>query len=115
MLIGEGSVMFVIKSLSAARRDNDKIHAVIRSVGASSDGMTSGIYTPAIDGQTTALSRAYENAGVSPASVSMVEGHGTGTVHGDVVELTALKKVFENSSHEQVAMGSNIKSHHKCI
>ena len=93
MLIGEGSVVYVLKRLSAAERDGDTIHAVIRSCASSSDGKAPGIYAPTVEGQEQALRRAYAHAGVDPASVTLVEGHGTGTPVGDAIELTALKNV----------------------
>ena len=116
MLIGEGSVMFVLKRLSAAEAAGDRIHAVIRACASSSDGKAPGIYAPTISGQEQAIRRAYEKAGVDPASVTLVEGHGTGTPVGDAVELTALKNVLgEGAAREsdprrqRVAVGS-IKS-----
>ena len=94
MLIGEGSVMYVLKRWDAAMRDGDQIHAVIRSCASSSDGKAPGIYAPTIEGQQLAISRAYQHAGVDPATVTLVEGHGTGTPVGDAIELTALKNVL---------------------
>jgi len=59
MLIGEGSVMMVIKRLADAERDGDKIHAVIRGVASSSDGKAPGIYVPTISGQEMCVKRAW--------------------------------------------------------
>lgn len=94
----------------------DKIHAVIRSCAASSDGKAPGIYAPVIEGQELCIRRAYQHAGVDPTAVTMVEGHGTGTPVGDSIELTALKNVLEGAEsevegpkRERVAVGS-IKS-----
>ena len=108
MLIGEGSVMFVLKRYADAIADGDRVHAIIRGCASSSDGRASGIYAPTISGQQLAIERAYERAGVKPSQVTMVEGHGTGTPVGDKVELTALKNVFDGRK-EKVAVGS-IKS-----
>jgi len=94
MLIGEGSVMFVLKKLADAEADGDTIHCVIRGVASSSDGAAPGIYAPTIDGQATAIRRAYANAGVDPATVTLIEGHGTGTPVGDRIELTGLARVL---------------------
>ena len=79
MLIGEGSVMFVLKRLSQAVKDGDTIHAVVGGCASSSDGKASGIYAPTISGQEKAIRRALEKAGKIPEDISMVEGHGTGT------------------------------------
>ena len=72
MLIGEGSCMLVLKKLSVAKRDGDTIHALIRGCASSSDGKAPGIYAPTITGQMLAIQRAYDRAGVDPASVTMV-------------------------------------------
>lgn len=108
MLIGEGSVMLVLKKLSTAKRDGDTIHAIIRGCASSSDGKAPGIYAPTISGQMLAIQRAYDRAGVDPASVTMVEGHGTGTPKGDQIELSALKNVLRDAGTptQQVAVGS---------
>nr|QNR87362.1 polyketide synthase subunit A [Aurantiochytrium sp.] len=112
MLIGEGSAMLVLKRYADAVRDGDEIHAVIRGCASSSDGKASGIYTPTISGQEEALRRAYMRANVDPATVTLVEGHGTGTPVGDRIELTALRNLFDSAygnEKEKVAVGS-IKS-----
>jgi len=112
MLIGEGSCMMVLKRYADAVRDGDDIHAVIRACASSSDGKAAGIYTPTISGQEEALRRAYARAGVDPSTVTLVEGHGTGTPVGDKIELTALRNLFQKAygdKKEQVAIGS-IKS-----
>jgi acyl transferase domain-containing protein len=93
--------MMVIKRLSAARRDGDKIHAIIRGCGASSDGASSGIYTPVTLGQETAIRRTYVRSGIDPGTVTLVEGHGTGTSRGDEVELTALMNVFSGPEEDK--------------
>ena len=109
MLIGEGSVMFVLKRYADAVSDGDTIHAVIKGCASSSDGKASGIYSPTIAGQEEALRRAYARANVDPKTVTLVEGHGTGTPVGDRIELTALSHVFQDAGNEHVAVGS-IKS-----
>ncbi|MFB7456883.1 SDR family NAD(P)-dependent oxidoreductase [Streptomyces sp. NPDC056188] len=94
-MLGEAVVMYALKRLSDAERDGDRIHAVIRGIGTSSDGRSTAIYAPLPDGQARALRRAYEQAGYGPRTVELVEAHGTGTKAGDTAELTALRAVFE--------------------
>ncbi|QFZ20782.1 type I polyketide synthase [Saccharothrix syringae] len=96
-MLGEGVVMFALKRLDDAERDEDRIYAVIRGVGASSDGRGTAIYAPVADGQVRSLRRAYAQAGYGPETVELVEAHGTGTQAGDRVELTALTEVFAAS------------------
>ena len=62
--------MIVLKRLADAERDGDRIYAVVRGVGASSDGRARGLTAPSPDGQVRALCRAYAVAGVSPATAT---------------------------------------------
>lgn len=56
---------------------------MIRACASSSDGKAPGIYAPTIEGQEQCIRRAYEHAGIDPVTVTLVEGHGTGTPVGD--------------------------------
>ncbi|MFK5954794.1 MAG: SDR family NAD(P)-dependent oxidoreductase [Desulfobacterium sp.] len=93
-VLGEGVGMLVLKRLEDAKRDKDRIYAVLKSMGTSSDGKTSGIYAPHAPGQLRALDAAYKEAGVSPDTMELIEAHGTGTRVGDKIELTALKQLM---------------------
>ena len=106
--LGEGLGVLTLKRLDDARRDGDRIYAVIKGVGASSDGKGNAVYAPSAAGQAKCLRRAYESAGVSPATVELVEAHGTGTKVGDAVELSALAEVYRASKPEGTwcALGS---------
>ncbi|HEY3711046.1 MAG TPA: beta-ketoacyl synthase N-terminal-like domain-containing protein, partial [Amycolatopsis sp.] len=92
--LGEGVACLALKRLADADRDGDRVYAVIKGVGAASDGRALGLTAPRPEGQHNALTRAYRNAGVSPAQVGLVEAHGTGTVVGDRTELGTLTQVF---------------------
>jgi acyl transferase domain-containing protein/NAD(P)H-dependent flavin oxidoreductase YrpB (nitropropane dioxygenase family)/NAD(P)-dependent dehydrogenase (short-subunit alcohol dehydrogenase family) len=92
--LGEGVACVVLKRLTDAERDGDRIYAVIKGIGSASDGRALGLTAPAPHGQRHALQRAYHMAGISPAEVGLVEAHGTGTVVGDHTELTVLTEVF---------------------
>ncbi len=118
IVISEGVGVLVLKRLADAERDGDRIYAVIKGLGASSDGRAKGLTAPRFEGQVRALERAYEKSGISPASIGYVEAHGTGTAAGDLAEVSALKAVFERyvDHPEGCALGS-IKSqigHTKC-
>jgi len=93
-VMGEGAAVFLLKRLADAERDGDRIYAVIRAIGASSDGKGKGITAPNQAGQERAIRRAWEAANVSPATVGLIEGHGTSTRVGDVVEVAALHSIF---------------------
>ncbi|MCG3128857.1 MAG: hypothetical protein CHACPFDD_03753 [Phycisphaerae bacterium] len=97
-VIGEGVGVLVLKRLEDAEREGDRIYAVIRGIGSSSDGRAESIYAPRSAGQAAALRNAYSAAGVEPATVELIEAHGTGTKVGDVVEVEALRSVFGAAS-----------------
>jgi acyl transferase domain-containing protein/NADP-dependent 3-hydroxy acid dehydrogenase YdfG len=108
-ILGEGLVMLALKRLDRAERDGDRIHAVLRGIGSSSDGRGGAIYAPMPEGQARALRRAYESAGYGPDTVELMEAHGTGTKAGDVAEFTALRAVFAESGRgdrQWCALGS---------
>ncbi|WP_217250870.1 type I polyketide synthase, partial [Streptomyces sp. AC602_WCS936] len=110
-LIGEGIGMLALKRLADAERDGDRIYAVLKGMGSSSDGRFKSIYAPRREGQVVALRRAYEDAGFGPEQVGLVECHGTGTSVGDLTELTALRDVFGAATEErQFAAVGSVKS-----
>jgi acyl transferase domain-containing protein/NAD(P)H-dependent flavin oxidoreductase YrpB (nitropropane dioxygenase family)/NADP-dependent 3-hydroxy acid dehydrogenase YdfG/acyl carrier protein len=118
IVLGEGVAAVVLKRLADAERDGDRIYAVIKGVGGSSDGRSLGLTAPRREGQVLALERAYENAAISPADVGLVEAHGTGTVVGDRTELQTLVEIFDGAGAKpgSCALGS-VKSqigHTKC-
>jgi len=109
--LGEGIACVVLKRLADAERDGDKIYAVIKGIGASSDGKNRSLTAPHPPGQARAVRRAYEDAQLSPATISLVEAHGTGTVVGDSAELTTLTEVFSrHSDQRQFAGVGSVKS-----
>ncbi|MEC3974370.1 SDR family NAD(P)-dependent oxidoreductase [Amycolatopsis sp. H20-H5] len=91
---GEGCGVLVLKSLKAARRDADRVMAVIRGSAVNSDGRSNGMMAPNPDAQAALLRDAYSAAGVEPSSVDYVEAHGTGTPLGDPLEAGALGAVL---------------------
>ncbi len=106
MILGDGVGMMVLKRLSDAERDGDKIYAVICGSGASSDGRAKSIYAPSKDGQMRALNRAYENSGVDMDTVGLLEAHGTGTAAGDACEVSAIVEAFPKSDKRKTVIGS---------
>lgn len=107
-VMGEGGAVFLLKRLEDAERDGDRIYAVIRGIGSSSDGKGKGITAPNPTGQIQAVERAWQNAGVNPTTAGLIEGHGTSTRVGDVVEVDSLVKVFAGYGLKagQIAIGS---------
>ena len=108
IMLGEGAGIVVLKRLEDAERDGDRIYAVIRGLGTSSDGRYKSIYAPRSAGQVKALKRAYEDAEISPATLGLLEAHGTGTAAGDVAEFESLRTLFKevDVQPQSIALGS---------
>ncbi|HTR50318.1 MAG TPA: beta-ketoacyl synthase N-terminal-like domain-containing protein [Kofleriaceae bacterium] len=104
ILIGEGCGLVVLKRLADAERAGDRVYAVIRGTGVSSDGRESSAMRPRADGQLAALDAAWH--GIDRDSVGLVEAHGTATPTGDEVELGALAKHFGPATGRRAALGS---------
>src|SRR5439155_20285 len=94
MVRAEGCGVMVLKRLSDALADGDRILALIRGTAVNQDGRTNGITAPNAAAQEAVIGAALANAGVAPGAVGYVEAHGTGTVLGDPVELDALRAVM---------------------
>ena len=105
-VMGEGCAMFVLKRLADAERDGDKIVAVVRGIGGSSDGKGKGITAPNPKGQVKAVRRAYEDAECDPYTIGYLEAHGTSTPVGDPVELQSVEEAFRAIKDTGLAPGS---------
>ncbi|HEY9034311.1 MAG TPA: beta-ketoacyl synthase N-terminal-like domain-containing protein, partial [Pseudomonadales bacterium] len=108
MMVGEGIGMVALKRLEDAERDGDRVYAVLKGIGTSSDGRFKSIYAPRPDGQAKALKRAWDDAGVDPKTCGLIEAHGTGTMAGDAAEFAGLSRFFgqHNDQHQSIALGS---------
>lgn len=105
ILIGEGTGVVVLKRLADAERDGDRIYAVVRGTGVSSDGRAAGLVNPDPGGQAQAVRQAWRAAGIDPAapgSIGLLEAHGTATPAGDGAELATLAEVFGPGDGEAV-------------
>jgi len=108
IVISEGIAMVALKRLADAERDGDRIYAVIKGVGASSDGSAKGMTAPLPAGQLRAMRRAYGMAGFGPSTVGLFEAHGTGTVAGDTAELESTTRLMleEGAPARHAVIGS---------
>ncbi|MCW2952563.1 MAG: polyketide synthase [Conexibacter sp.] len=86
----EGAGVVVLKRLSDALADDDRIFAVLRGSAINQDGHSNGITAPNVEAQEELLRLAYGAAQVDPGDVDYVEAHGTGTLLGDPIEARAL-------------------------
>lgn len=106
-LLSEGIGMAVLKRRSQAERDGDRIYALVKGTGVASDGRAVGVLAPRVEGEELALRRAYDAGDIDPATVGLIEAHGTGTPVGDVTEVEALGRVFgERGRAPHCALGS---------
>ncbi len=105
---GEGCGVMVLKRLSDAQRDRDRILAIIRGSASNQDGRSGGLTVPNGPAQEAVLKLALANAGLEPEAVSYVETHGTGTSLGDPIEVHALGEVLcaGRSKQEPLYIGS---------
>jgi acyl transferase domain-containing protein/SAM-dependent methyltransferase len=86
----EGCGVLVLKRLSDALADGDRIHALIKGSAINQDGRSSGLTVPNGPAQEAVVREAVRQAGLAPADVQYVEAHGTGTSLGDPIEMQAL-------------------------
>jgi 6-methylsalicylic acid synthase len=108
---GEGCGVLVLKRLSDARRDGDRILSVIRGSAVNQDGRTNGIMAPSGPAQEHVLDRACRQARVAPSSIGYVEAHGTGTRLGDPLEAGALSAIYgAGREPEQPCLIGSVKS-----
>jgi amino acid adenylation domain-containing protein len=95
-VLGDGAGIVVLKRLSEALADGDRICAVIKGTAINNDGAVKIGYTaPSADGQAECIAMAQAEAGVAPETISYVEAHGTGTPLGDPIEIAGLTKAFD--------------------
>ncbi|HEY1110409.1 MAG TPA: beta-ketoacyl synthase N-terminal-like domain-containing protein, partial [Opitutaceae bacterium] len=91
---GEGVGALVLKPLSRAVRDGDRIYATIRGSAENHGGHVQSLTVPNPNAQARLLQDAWTRAGIDPATLGLIEAHGTGTPLGDPIEINGLKKAF---------------------
>ncbi|MFI6514344.1 SDR family NAD(P)-dependent oxidoreductase [Spirillospora sp. NPDC050679] len=94
MVRAEGCGAVVLKRLSDAVRDGDRVLALIRGSGVNSDGRSNGLVAPNSDAQRALLREVYASAGIDTREVDYLEAHGTGTFLGDPIEAKAVGEVL---------------------
>ena len=105
---GEGVAAILLKPLSRALADRDRIHAVIRGTSVNHGGRTNGYTVPNPVAQGKVIRQALDRANVHARTVSYVEAHGTGTELGDPIEITGLSQAFQGDTADTgfCALGS---------
>ncbi len=95
---GEGCGVVILKRLSDAVKDKDRILGIIRGISVNQDGKSNGFTAPNQKAQEKVILNALEKAGVSPYEVSYLETHGTGTKLGDPIEVSALSEAYKRNN-----------------
>ncbi|NJP98651.1 acyltransferase domain-containing protein [Nonomuraea sp. FMUSA5-5] len=102
----EGGALVVLKRLTDAVADGDRVHGVLVGWGSNCDGRTPGVARPSAQAQEDLLRQVYARAGVDPAELVYVEAHGTGTPTGDPVECQALGRALGTRRDTTLPIGS---------
>ncbi|MEV0170180.1 type I polyketide synthase [Streptomyces sp. NPDC050803] len=102
----EGCALVLLKRLSDALRDQDRVLAVVRGSAVNQDGRSNGLTAPSGTAQRDLLRDALTRSGVDPAHVGMIETHGTGTALGDPIEVEALAEVYGAGQSGRCALGA---------
>ena len=104
---GEGCGVVVLKRLADALAEGDRVLAVIRGTAVNEDGRSSVLTAPSGPAQENVIREALRNARISPADVSYIEAHGTGTAIGDPIEVEALAEVLgQSAEHDPCYIGA---------
>ncbi len=107
LVFGSGVGVILLKKMSDAIRDNDSIYAVIKGTAINNDGSDKVAYSaPSVNGQSSVIAEAIAVANLNPEDITFIEGHGTATQLGDLIEVSALKKVFQTEKKNYCALGS---------
>ncbi|MGC5408937.1 amino acid adenylation domain-containing protein [Streptomyces sp. DT225] len=107
-VLGSGVATVLLKRLSDALADGDRVYAVLRGSAVNNDGATkAGFTAPSVPGQAAVIAEAQAAAGIGPADIGFVEAHGTATALGDPIEVQALQQVFGSQERPRpCALGS---------
>ena len=106
----EGCGVVVLKRLSQARANGDRVLALIRGSAVNQDGASSGLTVPNGAAQVAVLRAALAAAAATPQQIGYVEAHGTGTALGDPIEVRALAKVFAGQRGDAPLLVGSVKT-----
>ncbi len=107
---GEGCGVVVLKRLSDAIRDHNRIEAVVYGSAVNQDGRSNGLTAPNGLAQERVIKKALEDAGLKADAIDYIEAHGTGTSLGDPIELRAIGKIMEGRPNEKPCMVGSVKT-----
>nr|AGZ05273.1 McyD [Nostoc sp. 152] len=110
MVRGEGCGIIVLKRLSQAVKNGDRILARVYSTAVNHDGPSSGLTVPNGDAQEKLLHQALNTAKLKPEQIDFIEAHGTGTAIGDPIELESMAAVFGNRPQNRPLIIGSVKT-----
>jgi len=107
LMVGEGAGIFLLKRLQDAIEAGDQILGVIRGIGISND-IGGGLLAPNSEGQLRAMRAAYQQSGLKPSDIDLIECHAAGTPVGDGVEFSSMAELWKSESYKsnQCVIGS---------
>ncbi|KAF2328719.1 polyketide synthase [Flavobacterium ginsenosidimutans] len=107
-VFSDGAGVVVLKRLEEAEKDGDIIYGVLKGVGVNNDGGDKGSFmAPSPQGQAGAIINAFNDAQISPSTISYMEAHGTATPIGDPIEIEGLKIAYgKQEKNNYCALGS---------
>ncbi|MEV6963097.1 SDR family oxidoreductase [Streptomyces sp. NPDC051207] len=111
VIFADGAALVVLKRLSKAQEDGDRVLGVLRAFGSSSDGKGKAIYAPNSAGQSLAVRRALENGDVNGDDVDWINAHATGTPAGDLAEFSTLREHFGTARPTAVTSNKSLIGH----
>lgn len=104
----EGCGVVILKRLSDAKRDGNKIYALIKSIGVNEGGATSGLTVPNGEAQEALIRGVYSKVGLKPDDIDYLEAHGTGTSLGDPIEVRAIGATYgQRDPNKPLLLGSS--------
>lgn len=110
---GEGVVAIVIKKLSKAITDQDRIYGIIKGIAVNSVGESPGYTVPSVSSQACVLKEALRSSKLKPEDITYIEAHGTGTALGDPIEIEGIKSVYGlstgNSENSNICWIGSVK------
>jgi nodulation protein E len=109
IILGEGGAMFVLESLSSAKKRGAEIYAEIIGFGMSADAKH--LIDPDTLGQQHAIYQAIKSAKISPNNIQYINSHGTGTILNDQIETISIQKIFKNNSNYHVSSTKSAHGH----
>lgn len=109
--IGEGVISLLIKPLKRARKDGDRIYAVVKGSAINQDGNSIGITAPKASAQEELILQAWKDADIDPETIQFIETHGTGTKLGDPIEVEGITRAFSHFTQKrQFCAVSSVKT-----